>query len=63
MRCERGTSNTVGIEGGSVAGTVFEGDGSTNGRRGLDRVCKALFCVFCFVFAYVKFLSCRDLLN
>lgn len=31
MRCERGTSNTVGTEGGSDAGKVFEGDGSTNG--------------------------------
>lgn len=50
MRCERGTSNMVGIEGGSDAGTVFGGDGSTNGRRGLDRVCKALF--FCVLFCF-----------
>ena len=63
MRCERGTRNAVGIEGGSNAGKVFEGDGSTNGRRGLDGACEALFCVFCIVFAYVKFLLCRGLLN
>lgn len=63
MRCERGTRNTVGIEGGSNAGKVFEGDGSTNGRRGLDSACETLCCMFCFVFAYVKFLSCRGLLN
>lgn len=63
MRCERGTRNTVGIEGGGDAGKVFEGDGSTYGRRGLDSVCKAWFCVFCFVFASVKFLSCHGLLN
>ena len=63
MRCERGTRTAVGIEGGSNAGKVCEGDGSTNGRRGLDGACEALFCVFCFVFAYVKFLLCRGLLN
>ena len=50
MRCERGTRNAVGIEGGSNAGKVFEGDGSTNGRRGLDGACEALFCVFCICF-------------
>jgi len=57
MRCERGTRNAVGIEGGSDAGKVFEGDGSTNGRRGLDSACKALFCVFCVCLCHVFVVS------
>lgn len=61
MRCERGTRNTVGIEIGSNAGKVFEEDGSTNGRVLI--ACETLCCVFCFVFAYVKLLSCCGLLN
>ena len=57
MRCERGTRNAVGIEGGSNAGKVFEGDGSTNGRRGLDGACEALFCVFCFCLCQIFVVS------